>query len=374
VDLRPAVQALLPVRTLPALDLLSVDSAVAYAAGQCSSGTPQLAGLAQVSGVKVGGADVGSGAVVDQTLTLLSAGSIDLETIDPALVDIPSVAGIDAAVLDPIVRAALVPVLATLPDIEIPPALARVTLTPGAQTRSGGVLTQQALLAKVSVVDTTIADLVIGTARVADAGVDCSVPATPAEAALACSKHKLALVDVVRRRSGVLLVGAADRSLAGQTVRLVFAATGRTVARAVVQPDGAFRATAKLPARRLRTSNRARYRAVLGTERSLNLKLYRRMLVTRTAVSGRTVTISGRVLGPLAAPRRAVVVKRRTSCTSMETVARVQPRRNGRFTVRFQAPAGQVAPVYRLQTRVRHSRKSRRTHPTFTLPRPISVG
>jgi hypothetical protein len=41
--------------------------------------------------------------------------------------------------------------------------------------------------------------------------------------------------------------------------------------------------------------------------------------------------------------------------------------------VTFRAPKGQVAPVYRLQTRVRHDAKSRRTHPTFTLPRAVSV-
>ena len=310
--------------------------------------------------------------MVDQTVTLLQGGVVDLEAIDLGLVDIPSVAGIADAVLDPIVQSALAPVLATLPDIDVPAALARVTLTPGEQTRSGDTLTQHALRAVVSVVGTTIADLGIGTAKVG--GGDCSVPATPAEAALACSKHKLALVDVVRQKGRVLLVGAADRSLAGQTARLIFDGSGKTVARAVVQPNGTFLATAKLPPRRLRATDLARYRAVLGNEESLSLKLYRRMVITSTNVTGRTVTISGRVLGVLAAPRRAVVVKRRTSCTTRETVARVKPKRNGRFTVSFQAPAGQVAPVYRLQTRVRHTRKKRKTYPTFTLPRPISVG
>jgi hypothetical protein len=274
-------------------------------------------------------------------------------------------------VLRPIVENALTPLLANLPDVSIPEALARVQITPGDQTQSGGVLTQRALRIQASVLGTSIADLTVGTASVSGLGADCQ-PATPAQAALACTKHKLVLTDVLPRRSSVLLVGAADRSLAGKTVDLVFDATGRTVAQALVKPDGSFTASAPLPPKGLRGSNLARYRAVLAKEQSLNLKLQRRMLVTDTNVFAGKVTITGRVTGVLA-KGEPIVVKRRTSCTSMEKVATVVPDRDGRFSVTFKAPKGQIAPVYRLQTRVRKSRSNPKTFPTFTLPRAISV-
>ena len=61
-----------------------------------------------------------------------------------------------------------------------------------------------------------------------------------------------------------------------------------------------FTATAPLPAnRKLRNSNKARYVAKIGSEASLALKLARRMLVTKVTAADK-VTISGKVIGPLA--------------------------------------------------------------------------
>ena len=374
VDLRPAVNALIPARTLPSLDLLEVDGAIAYAIGRCSGGAPSLEGFPQVSGVRIAGAEVPAGEAVTQVVTLLPAGTIDTATLDPDLVVIPSVPGIPDATLRPIVEAALAPLLAGLPDLSVPAALAEVQLTPASQTRAGHTLTQRALHAKVSILGMTIADSQLGVATVSGDRADCRAPQTVSEAALACTKRKLVLTDVVARRGRVRLVGAADRSLVGRRVRLVLAATGRTVARAVVREDGSFRTTAPLPRRSIRFTDLARYRAVLGRERSLNLKLMRRMVVTDTLVAGNRITISGRVLGTLARPRAPIVVKRRTSCTRMEVVKTIRPNRRGHFTVSFRAPQGQLAPVYRLQTRVRFRPDSRRTNPTFTLPRAISVG
>ena len=44
--------------------------------------------------------------------------------------------------------------------------------------------------------------------------------------------------------------------------------------------DGTFRATAPLPDARDKGTNRARYHATIGKQRSMQLKLQRRMIVT----------------------------------------------------------------------------------------------
>jgi hypothetical protein len=140
-----------------------------------------------------------------------------------------------------------------------------------------------------------------------------------------------------------------------------------------VGPDGRFAATAKLPGRRLRRSNRARYEARVGGERSLALKLERRMIVSRVKAAGGKVTIAGRVTGPLAsrARDRTIELQQRRSCSKAELIARVKPDRRGRFRVTVDAPEGERAAVYRLRTRVRRTASSVKLYRTYTLPRAV---
>ena len=65
------------------------------------------------------------------------------------------------------------------------------------------------------------------------------------------------LIDVYEQAGRVRLLGAADRRYVGRRVRIRFIGTGRTVAR----PP-------------------ARYDASIGKQRSMKLKLERRMLAT----------------------------------------------------------------------------------------------
>jgi PKD repeat protein len=189
----------------------------------------------------------------------------------------------------------------------------------------------------------------------------------------ACTSRGVVLEDVVPSGSRVRLLGVADKRFAGRRVSLVFSATGKVVARPRVKPDGSFSATAPMPPRRIRNSNRARYQARVGGERSLNLKLTRRMLVTSLRVRGGKVTITGKVVGPLArrAKDREIVLEQRVTCTKLVTVSRFQPRPSGAFAVTVRAPAGASAAVYRLRTKVRASTHSSRLGSTFTLPRAI---
>ena len=370
VDLAPAVQALVPNGKLPALDLLRVRSAYAFAGGQCDGATPRLDATSQVSGVSVLGQDLSVNQVVEQTLTLINSQVVDPSTANLATVKLPLGVTLDT----PLVRSALQAALDALPNIDVPATLATVRVTPGGQERTADSVVQRALRVEVAIAGQSVADLAVGEARVGAAGVQCTTPAAAAnQAALQCTKRRLALTDVVRRGDRVRLVGSADRALRGKTVRFVFTSTGRTVARAKVSGSGAFKATAKLPPRRIRDTNRARYQAVVGKEKSLRLKLQRRMKLTGVAVKQGKVTIAGRISRPLASPARTIVIKRRVSCRKTVVVKRVKPRRDGTFRATVSAPPKQLAAVYRLGTRVRKTRKNAKTFPTFTLPRAVAL-
>jgi PKD repeat protein len=190
---------------------------------------------------------------------------------------------------------------------------------------------------------------------------------------LQCSTKPVVLEDVYLDRGRVRLLGVADRRLAGQKVEFVLSSTGKVVASAVVGTDGQFAASAPQPPRKLRRSNRTRYLARIGAERSINLKLVRRMIVTAVTVAGGRVTIAGRVVKPLAtgARDRRITLQRTTSCTSQQTVKTFAPRANGTFSVTVPVPAGQRAAVYRMRTKVRVSKRSKTLSTTFTLPRAI---
>ena len=380
VDLTPAIQAVLPNRQLPSLDLLDVKGAVAYAGGQCKDGQPQLGGVAQVANVSILGQEVGTGSLVDKTLTLLDSGSIDLTQLDLTLAKV-TLLGVPLPIGFDLTKA----ILAALPvqTLSIPATLAQVKVTPGDQTTGNGLLVQRALHVTALIAGQSIADLALGQAAIADGGVDCSTATTPSqtqeepktatELALACTKRKIVLIDVLRRRDHVQLLGAADKRYIGRTVKIVFAVGHRVVAKAKVRKDGSFSTGAPLPKASLAGTNRARYRAVLGSERSLNLKLTRRMIVSSVKSAGGKVRIKGRVTRPLATPVRPIVVKRRVTCSKTVTVAKVRPSRSGRFSVTVKAPKHQTAAVYRLSTQVRNKPDKPQLYPTFTLPRAVDL-
>src|SRR3954447_11174515 len=167
VDLTPAVQALLPNGKLPALDLLRVQAAYSSAGAQCVNGAPQLDGASQVAGISVLGTDLPLNQIVEQTLQLVGG-----QTIDPSNAALSKV--LPPGVSLPLLQALAQPVLDALPNIEIPATLATVRVTPGAQTRSDGGLTQQALRVEVAVAGQPLADLTVGEARVSAAGVTCT--------------------------------------------------------------------------------------------------------------------------------------------------------------------------------------------------------
>jgi hypothetical protein len=191
---------------------------------------------------------------------------------------------------------------------------------------------------------------------------------------LGCTERLVVLEDVVPVGSKVRLVGVADRQFAGRTVSIVFVPSGKVVAKPKVAPDGSFVASAPLPPKKLRNSNLARYEARIGSQRSLKLKLVRRMRITTIGASGGKLVVTGTVTRPLAVRKadRAVELQRRVSCTRDERVATAMPRADGSFRISVAVPAGQSAAVYRLRTKVRSSATSPRAVNTFTLPRGVN--
>ena len=374
VDIRPALQALLPDGKLPNVDLVRVRALTATADAACVNGQPQLRGDSQVTGLTILGQDTPLNGVVNQVATLVDSGSIDPSKIDIAKVVLPAGVTLPLSV----VQAALQPILDGLPDIAIPAAVAQIRVTPGDQLRDATSLTQRAVRIQVAVLNQPLADIVVGEATVRSTGGECTSVSAPssgaaaAELALACTTRRLVLSDVVRAGDRVLLTGFADRRYIGQRVSLEF--RGRRVATATVNDEGRFRALAPLPKRSIRGTNAARYRARIGNERSLRLKLARRMTVTGVAASRTRVVISGRVSRPLARPARSIEIRQRISCSRWRVVARVRPRSDGTFRVAVAGPPQAQAAVYRLATRVRKTSRNRRTYPTFTLPRYVDLG
>ena len=392
LDAMPAVQALVPpTRALTGTQLLGVQSAMAYAAASCQDGAPVVSGVPKLAGLTIAGQSVPTDEATTKTLTLLPSLSVDFSKADAGLVVVSSNALallgsnnvlVQAAkpLLQTAIDTALAPVLAALPTLGVPAITAKVAVAPGQDVRTGNSVTQQALAVSASVMNLKLVDAVVGEATASADDVDCRLPVTPGTtvppttlgATLQCSTRRLVLVDVLERGRRVVLTGVADPKLAGRTVRIVFHATGRAVAHAVIGRTGTFATTAPLPAPSLRYSNAARYTAVLGAEKSLNLKLHRRLVLSSMKVRGGNVIITGRVVRPLARPAADIVLKRRISCQRNEIVGRFRPHSNGRFRIVVKAPRGPGAAVYRMTTYVLHPHGTRRFQ-TFTLPRAVEL-
>jgi len=366
---------------LPTVDLLRVRAAMAYAAGSCQAAAPSVNGSSTVAGVTVLGQEITLDRVVELTRTLTntidpSKASVTLSSLGLSSEQTALVAGAASAKLAE-VNQALQSALSSMGNVDIPLGVADIRITPGAQVKSADSVTQQALGVTVTIAGQKLIDAVVGEATVSAADVDCAEPVTDPEtrtgATLGCSARRLVLVDVLERGGRVKLLGVADPALAGRKVALVFDATGRRVATARVDQDGSFATTAPLPPAAIRDSNAARYRAVLGNEESINLKLRRRMVIGSMTSRNRRVTITGRVLPPLARPLKKITLTRRVSCTEEKVVTRFMPRRDGSFRVTVKAPRGLGTVVYRMTTKVRNSSTATALFETYTLPRAVDI-
>lgn len=396
LDLREPLSALAPDLQLPTMDLLAVRSGVALAEGRCVNGQPKLTGAGWMTGLSVLGQETALNGVLERSTALLDPANLDPSNLDLGALTLPGGLRLDDPLIGALLTQAIGGVLAGLPDIDLPATVADVRVTPPQQTASPTAVWQNAGRVQVSIAGQPVVDTLLGLASVSHRGVDCAPPqatrppqATPPppedtdsgevegteDGELECTKRRLLLSRVVEGSKEVRLSGKADKRLAGKTVRIRFDATGKTVASAKVRADGTFKATAPLPPKRLRDTNRARYQAVLGDERSLDLKLRRRMRMTSSAQTDNgTVRIAGKVTGPLGKPLRSIEIRRRVSCTKWEVIAHVKPNpRTGWFKAFVEAPAGKDSAVYRATTQVRNNTASAKHYETFTLPHSVTL-
>jgi hypothetical protein len=208
-----------------------------------------------------------------------------------------------------------------------------------------------------------------------------SEPALPTQSAksieevlLGCGKTQLVLNDVYVSGRHVLLSGSAAKSLDGKKVEILFD-EGKKVATAKVGPNGQYTTTAPLPPSKLLESNSTRYTAEIGKLRSLHLKLTRRLQLDPPKASGRTVTLSGRLVLPLTKPVAPVAVEQQLECGRDTIVKTFTPSANGRFHITLTVPATARAGLYRLKSKVaanQHAVKHGFT--TYSLPLPVVIG
>jgi hypothetical protein len=363
VDIRPALNALVQ----PSGPLLRLSAVKSEATARCSAGNPVLDAGSSVASLNVLGAGLATTAPTEKTIQALAA-----QTIDPSNIDVSKVLAPTADLTA--LQRALQPALDALPNISVPALAVQVKVTPGEQVRAGDKLTRRALHVAISAGGQSLVDAVVGESMVDATGVSCG---SLAAAVLGlgrgnrCTKRRITLIDVLQRGNRVKLLGAADpRRFAGRRVTIVSRWDRRVVARPKVSKSGLFNATVALPPDSIRHTNRARYRASIGGERSLDLKLERRMLVTSVKVLGdRRVRVSGRVVRPLASPVQEISVTRSISCGNVRVVARFKPDSKGRFNVTLQGPNTDRVYVFRFRTKVLHSPRSTRLMRTYTLPR-----
>src|SRR4051794_12668870 len=361
VDIRPAVKALLA--GLPSASLLDVAGSVATADARCNSnGTPDLTGSTTVLGVKVLGQEIPLNAAVPQALALYNDQTIDPSQLDLSKIVLPPGLSFTDPGVGAILETAVGGVLAGLPKIVLPRSLLQISIKASAQIKTADALTQQGLQISLGVLGQNVVNAVIGEARVSVDSVKCTVQTSAGEVApltavpqeaLQCGTRRLALIDVVDRGRYVSLYGAADKRYAGKRIAIRSKADGgRVVARPMVTKAGLFRAKAVLPPERYRYTNTARYIATYSSQKSLYLKLHRRMVFTSIRSAHGKVTLRGFVTKPWTTPPSSIVLRQRLTCRKQKIVARIRPDRRGHFRVTVKAPKNGDVGVYRATTMV----------------------
>jgi hypothetical protein len=385
VDALDAVKALVPTTALPNLDLLKLGGVTSTATAVCQAGAPVLKGVTDVAGLQSLGQELPIGDVVDRVVSLADPKTIPVGGLDLSLVKLPAGLSFNDPVVGAVLQTAVRSALASMPPITIPAVVGEVKVTPSSTEDNGSSLVQHGPRVTVTALGRTLADVSLGSARVSALGVDCgtiAVPALPAVApeiqpasqlAVQCAKRPITLVDVAERPDHVTLLGAAAASEVGKRVSIVFTKTGKVVSTATIRDSGFFRASAPLPPKAQRGDNDARYMAVLGKDKSMSLKLHRRMRISRMSNRGGHILMVGKIVGPLV-PGQKIVVRKRESCTTDTIVKTFTPTKPGSFKLYLPLPDKGQAAVYRATTMVPGATgDSGKTFPTFTLPGYVSL-
>lgn len=387
VDATHAARKLTSIRSLADVPLVAADLVQTGVTAACTAGRSVLDAVANVKNLTALGQLLTPDKAIDTAVPLSPAQVVDFGDLDVAAIELPAGLSLATPVTGPLLRAALQSVVAGLPTVSVPEALGRVRIDPAERRGDGNdALRQLGPRVRVDVLGREVADVTLGDALVSVLGAVCGIAeASPkaagapvavpdlspsTELALSCAPGGVVLTDVVEKDGKVKLVGVAAEQFVGRAIDLVLTHTGKSVVEAVVQPDGSFRARAPLPSNKIRWTNKARYQAVAGEQRSLALKLHRRMRISRMKPAGEIVTIAGRIYGTLGDDE--VTIYRRESCTKDVEVMTVKPDADGRWRAKLPAPDGVQAATYRATTEVRKGDNPKRFR-TFTLPGHVSL-
>ena len=280
VDLRPALAALIAPAGPAAV---RQRRSAAEASASCQAGTPATWPAASRIGVALRARHQARHHRARSTATC----TLDSQSIDPSNIDLAKVLAPRAST-SPLLQATLQPILDTLPNVEVPALALRVRAAPGAADRTGDQLTRHALHVTSSSPARRCSTRSSARRPWTRTGVSCG---SIAAAALGLGRSRLhdAQADADRRRPARATASScrAPPTRAASPARrcTIRSLLGQAHGRA---PEGrqeraVHRRRVKLPPAALRHTNRARYRAYIGNEKSLALKLERRMIVTGCA-------------------------------------------------------------------------------------------
>ena len=380
VDATKAAQDMVAQRSLPDVPLMAADLVQTAVTAVCRTGRPVFDALSKVENLTALGQTLPTDRSIDTAVPLVSGQTVDFSKLDVTKVVLPGGLSLSDPLTGSILRSALQQAVAGLPTVSVPAEVARVLVEPASREDGSGSLRQFGPRVRVEALGREVADVRLGDALVSALGAVCAeapaVAAAPvvgspvSEAALECAKSDVVLTDVVEKDGKVKIVGIAAPRFVGREVPIYLTSAGTQVATAVVQPDGYFRTRAPLPAKKIRRTNDARYMAMIDGEKSLALKLHRRMRISRMKPAEETITIAGRIYGRMADDE--VVITRRESCTKDVQVATVKPGRDGRWRITLPLPAGVDAATYRATATVRKGDNPKRFR-TFTLPGHVSL-
>ncbi|MGB1582383.1 MAG: hypothetical protein ACPHCI_01190 [Solirubrobacterales bacterium] len=193
------------------------------------------------------------------------------------------------------------------------------------------------------------------------------VPSGPADPLPSCARD-LMITNVRLKGRKSLISGVARLRFANQRVSIYYRPTGRrVVARPRVAANGSFTAVVNRPRSPRAGSNRARYRAAIGGQKSAWVKLTRRLRTSNVRYDGSKLRVRGRVTQPIIRGR-TVHVNRSDACGRYRKIGNVRVKRNGTFSGAVTTPAttdGNVALI-RLIVRVRTGGRGKNRNRTFT--------
>jgi hypothetical protein len=179
-------------------------------------------------------------------------------------------------------------------------------------------------------------------------------PTPPVDPLPACFKDRLILTDVALFGNRVTIRGFAHIVDAGNTVTVRSLLTGRIVARPKVAADGSWSANVAAPPRRLRSSNKARYRAQLGNTRTIWTKLTRRMQSTKVTYLNGRLQVVGSASLPLA-PRASAAVSASYNCGSYRNLGRIRVTSRGGYSGSVATKVNTTVALVRVRVSVRNS-------------------